>query len=63
MPKSASGRIVIEMDPQLKSDLYAVLSLQGLTMKDWFIQNATKALDYGPQIPLDFSESLNQDGE
>ncbi|ATX81721.1 hypothetical protein Ga0123462_0852 [Mariprofundus ferrinatatus] len=63
MPKGTSGRVVIEMDPQLKSDLYAMLSLQGMTMKEWFMQNVTKALDDGPQLPLAFSEGLNQDGE
>jgi len=35
-----SGRIVIEIEPDLKRRLYAALSLSGSTMKDWFRKSA-----------------------
>ncbi len=40
MAKGDSGRIVLEIDPELKKDLYAVLALEHLTLKEWFILNA-----------------------
>lgn len=35
-----SGRIVIDVNPELKRRLYSVLSLSGSTLKDWFLQAA-----------------------
>jgi hypothetical protein len=35
-----SGRIVLEVDPSLKRDLYSRLAAQGLSLKQWFIQSA-----------------------
>lgn len=40
MAKGESGRVVIEVDPLLKRELYAALALSGSTLKDWFIHNA-----------------------
>ena len=40
MARGESGRIVIEVDPTLKRELYAALSLSGSTLKDWFIRSA-----------------------
>lgn len=34
-----SGRIVIEVDPLVKKQLYAALHEEGLTLKDWFQQH------------------------
>lgn len=34
-----SGRIVIEIDPDLKKKLYSELTLQGLSLKDWFVMS------------------------
>jgi len=38
MARGPSGRIVIEVDPNLKRDLHAVLAADGVTLKDWFLQ-------------------------
>ena len=38
-----SGRIVIDVPPELKRQIYSALSLSGSTLKDWFLQ-ATEAL-------------------
>lgn len=40
MAKGDSGRIVLEVDPKLKKELYAILALEQLTLKEWFILNA-----------------------
>ena len=50
-----SGRIVIEVDPSLKRELYAALSLEGLTLKDWFIRQAGVFVSASAQPPLTFS--------
>lgn len=36
-----SGRVVIDIEPDLKRRLYAALSLSGSTLKDWFRKSAT----------------------
>jgi len=45
MPRGESGRIVIEIDPVAKRQLYAALSLTGTTLKDWFLQQAKSYCD------------------
>jgi len=40
MVRGKSGRIVLEIDPSLKSDLYEALQKEGLTLKDWFLRHA-----------------------
>ena len=35
-----SGRIVIEIDPETKQQLYSMLALNGLNLKEWFLNNA-----------------------
>jgi DNA (cytosine-5)-methyltransferase 1 len=37
-----SGRIVIDVEPELKRRLYALLSLSGSTLKDWFKKVASQ---------------------
>ena len=32
-----SGRIVLEIDPELKRNLYSVLALENKTLKEWFV--------------------------
>lgn len=50
-----SGRIVIEIEPELKQHLHRALQQQGLTLKDWFVENARHFLRDGRQLALDFS--------
>ena len=42
MAKGESGRIVIEVDPALKEEIYAALNRDGLTLKSWFVQQASR---------------------
>lgn len=39
-----SGRIVLEIDPDLKKRLYACLALEQITLKDWFIKTAEESM-------------------
>ncbi len=52
MAKGSSGRIVIEIDPELKHELYEVLAKEDLTLKDWFLLNANKYLKNKGQLSL-----------
>lgn len=45
MPVGGSGRVIIEMDPQLKQQLYQTLKSEGLTMREWFLQCVKGYLD------------------
>jgi hypothetical protein len=40
MVRGDSGRIVIEIDPSQKENLYYVLKKNGLTLKEWFLLQA-----------------------
>lgn len=40
MARGESGRIVIEVEPEVKRRLYSALALSGSTLKDWFVHAA-----------------------
>ena len=48
-----SGRIVIEVDPELKRELHSALMKEPSTLKQWFIANAKKYLETRNQGQLD----------
>lgn len=64
MPVGESGRIVIEIDPELKQELYGALSENGLNLKQWFLVNAKRYLDQQiqPNLPL-FDTLTTKEGE
>ena len=41
MARGASGRVVVEIQPELKGRLHATLALEGRTLKDWFVKQAS----------------------
>lgn len=47
-----SGRIVVELPPQMKRELYAALSRDGLTLKAWLISRAEDYVGNNGQISL-----------
>ena len=49
-----SGRVVVDVPPDLKFALHAALAADGLSLKEWFIQRATQYLDERRQPPLAF---------
>ena len=40
MAKGKSGRLVIEVEPTFKRKLYSALASDGLTLKEWFVEEA-----------------------
>jgi len=57
MAKGNSGRIVIEIDPELKEDLYQELKVNGLTLKGWFLNRVSNFLKDDEQLPLSFDHN------
>ncbi|MGA3114468.1 MAG: hypothetical protein ABSF90_08560 [Syntrophobacteraceae bacterium] len=49
MARGPSGRIVLEIDPALKRELYSALIKNGITLKDWFVHQAERYLHSSPQ--------------
>ena len=41
MPRGASGRVVVEIEPELKGRLHATLALERRTLKEWFVEQAS----------------------
>lgn len=56
-----SGRIVIDVDPEFKRQLYSALALRGRTLKDWFINSAALYCDErnSAQAPLDLNSGFS----
>ena len=52
MARGESGRIVIEVDPALKRELYAALAISGSTLKGWFVRSAEDYCTSGVQGSL-----------
>lgn len=52
MSVGVSGRIVIEIDPQRKRELYVALQRDGHTLKDWFLCRADEYLRHGGQLSI-----------
>ena len=42
MTRGVGGRIVLEIDPELKKALYSELAKDGLTLKGWFVRAAAE---------------------
>lgn len=57
MAVGESGRIVIDVDPEVKRRLYSALALSGSTLKDWFLKSARSFCDESTQPML-----FNTDG-
>ncbi len=50
-----SGRIVLEVSPDLKRELYSSLASEGLTLKGWFIHQVNDFLQNRRQLNLELS--------
>lgn len=62
MSIGTSGRIVIEVDPDLKRHLYSALAREGLTLKDWFLREARIYVAEAQQMRLALSPSDERAG-
>ena len=57
MAIGSSGRIVVELDPELKKQLYAELERQGRTMKEWLTEHAQELLSSQLRLELGSQDS------
>ena len=56
MARGDSGRIVIEVDPDLKDQLYVELARRRLTLKAWFVEAAEQFMQENSQPSLFVAE-------
>lgn len=54
MSIGTSGRIVLEIDPEQKKELYQALKKDDLNMKRWFLKQVDAYLKDQDQMALDF---------
>lgn len=50
-----SGRVVIEIEPDLKRELHVALRHDGTNLKNWFVEQALSFLSERGQISLTFA--------
>ncbi len=61
MAKGNSGRIVIEIDPELKQELYEALGVKELNLKQWFLSHVNQLLaERQPSLPMFKSQELSK---
>ncbi len=58
MSVGTSGRIVLEIDPEQKQELYQALKKDDLNMKKWFLKQVDAYLKDQDQMALDFESHL-----
>jgi hypothetical protein len=63
MSIGSSGRIVIEIDPKTKRNLYSALTKKGVTLKDWFLERAEKYLTDPPDEQPDNEGKVITEGD
>ncbi len=52
MSVGSSGRIVLEIEPDLKKELYKSLAMDSMNMKQWFLQQVSVYMESNNQLPL-----------
>ena len=63
MARGQSGRIVVEVDPEFKDQLYVALARARLTLKKWFIREGSRFLQQQGQLKLFSEENSVADDE
>lgn len=57
MARGKSGRIVLEVEPELKKALYSILAMEQRTLKNWFVDKAQKHIkEKKPELIQKFSK-------
>ena len=54
MAHGTSGRVVIDLDPAFKQELYDTLKQKGMNMREWFLSEAQRLCDEHQQPTLSF---------
>lgn len=62
MARGVSGRIVVEIDPMLKRELYVSLAKDSMTLKDWFLDQAKHYIETRPK-QLTFEDVLEKNAD
>ena len=52
MARGESGRIVLEVEPSFKAELYNALEKDGYTLKAWFLEQASFYLGERDQLQM-----------
>ncbi|MBC2604236.1 hypothetical protein [Puniceicoccus vermicola] len=53
MPQGKSGRIIIDVEPEFKEEVYEAVRIQGFSsMKEWFVQQAKRICEESKQPSL-----------
>ena len=56
MAQGKSGRIIIDVDPEFKEEVYQAVRVQGFnSMKEWFVQQAELVCEESKQPSLSFA--------
>ena len=56
MAQGKSGRIIIDVDPEFKKEVYEAIHNQGFSgMKEWFMQQAELVCEESKQPSLSFA--------
>lgn len=63
MGVGGSGRIVIEIEPDTKRNLYAALHRDGQTLKDWFLDRAEEYIRSSGQLSMFDTRQENAAGD
>jgi len=63
MSIGTSGRIVIEVETDIKRELYSALSREGLTLKDWFLKSAQSYISHRTQMSLPLTTNADRNDE
>lgn len=58
MPRSDSGRVVIDLDPEFKRELYSALKEDESNLKTWFLEKATDYVEDKRQPSLFATQSI-----
>ena len=56
MARGESGRIVIEVDPELKNELYQKLQSENSNLKSWFLGKVENYLEESNQLQLQLDD-------
>lgn len=59
MARGSSGRVVLVVEPELKRELYVELTRRDLTLKAWFIDQATRFIETSRQPSLFSNEDID----
>jgi hypothetical protein len=58
MARGVSGRIVIEINPEIKQELYEQLMVNNVSLKSWFLENVESFLKGKQQLTLSLTPPI-----